>query len=134
MTTARISAAVAAGRRASHVTLDDHRLMRFVGTIQYAACAAILVSMLGMRDPDPSDHTPFLVLAAIGFTAAAARWSVQKSSTPLARITNLGCILYVGAIVLVARPIGPTPFLMLLPLLGTAYFLGRQDLLLAGAA
>jgi diguanylate cyclase (GGDEF)-like protein len=134
MTTARISAAVAAGRRASHVTLDDHRLMRFVGTIQYAACAAILVSMLGMRDPDPSDHMAYVVLAAIGFTAAAARWSVQRSSTPLARVTNLGCILYVGAIVLVARPVGPTPFLMLLPLLGTAYFLGRQDLLLAGGA
>jgi diguanylate cyclase (GGDEF)-like protein len=133
MTTARLTAAVAAGRRASHLTLDDHRLMRFVGTFQYAACAAILLSMIVMQDPDPSDHVPYLVLAAIGLTAAAARWSAQRSSPNLARLTNFGCIVYIGAVVLAARPIGPTPFLMVLPLLSTAYFLGRQDLIAAGA-
>lgn len=46
----------------------------------------------------------------------------------VARAWTAGCILYIGCVVAVSHPVGPAAFLMLWPVLSTAYFLGRRDL------
>jgi diguanylate cyclase (GGDEF)-like protein len=124
----RLASLVGAGRTAQHLSLDDHRLMRVVGSLQYAGSGLMLLSLLAMPDPDSRDHFAYVLLAAFGLLAAILRWSTQRSSLTVARATNFGCIVYVGVVVSVSRPIGPASFLMLWPLLSTAYFLGRRDL------
>ncbi len=121
------------GRRATHVTDDDRLLLRFVGAAQYLAGAALLLALTVLPDPDPTDHAAALILAAAGVANGVARWFARDSGAPLSRVANLGCIVYVGAIVATARPLGAAPLLMLWPVMNTAYFLGRRDLLLASA-
>lgn len=119
------------GRRATHVTDDDRLLLRFVGAAQYLAGAALLLALTVLPDPDPTDHPAAYILAAAGLANGVARWFARDSGAPLSRVTNLGCIVYVGAIVATARPLGAAPLLMLWPVMNTAYFLGRRDLLVA---
>lgn len=128
-----LASSVWAGRCAEQVTTEDHRLLRFVGAFQYAASAVMLLVLLVMPDPDPSDHLAYLALAGIGLCGAFLRWSARRESVALSRVTSLGAIVYIAAIVTVSRPVGPTAFLLLWPVLSTAYFLGRRDLLIATA-
>lgn len=127
----RLRALVTGGLR-PELTLEDHRLLRFIGTVQFLAIALVLVAVLGLPDPDASDHGAFIALAAAALVCAAARWRFQRPSMRAARLTVIAGVVAVGATVAVARPVGPTPFLMLWPLLSTAYFLGRREL--AGAS
>ncbi len=94
------------GRRATHVTDDDRLLLRFVGAAQYLAGAALLLALTVLPDPDPTDHPAAYILAAAGLANGVARWFARDSGAPLSRVTNLGCIVYVGAIVATARPLG----------------------------
>jgi diguanylate cyclase (GGDEF)-like protein len=119
------------GRRATHVTDDDKLLLRFVGAAQYVAGALLLLVVIALPDPDPRDHTAALLLVAIGATCGALRWVVRDRDAAVSRIANLGCIVYVGAIVATARPLGAAALLMLWPVMNTAYFLGRRDLVAA---
>lgn len=119
------------GRRAAHVTDDDRLLLRFVGAAQYLAGALLLLALTVLPDPDPTDHAAAYILAAAGLANGIARWFARASGAPLSRVANLGCIVYVGAIVATARPLGAAPLLMLWPVMNTAYFLGRRDLLIA---
>lgn len=129
-----LAASILGGRRADHVTPDDHRLLRFVGALGYAAGGLMLVLLLAMPDPDVSDHVALVGLAAIGFCAGLLRWHAPEGdSVGLARAANLACIAYIAVIVAVSRPVGPAAFLLLLPVLSTAYVLGRRDLLLAAS-
>ncbi|MBJ7471278.1 MAG: GGDEF domain-containing protein, partial [Solirubrobacteraceae bacterium] len=130
-TATRLRALSRAGRSSAHVSADDHTLMRFVGAAQLAAGGVLLLIVLAVPDPDVSDHIAYTLLAGIGLVGSVARWSARAASTPVARAWNAGTILYVGGIVAVSRPVGPAAFLMLWPVLSTAYFLGRRDL--AGA-
>ncbi len=130
MTTAvqRLRSLSRAGRGSAHVSLDDHSVMRFIGAAQLAAGGLLLLVMLAVPDPDRSDHVAYTLLAGIGLVGAVVRWSVRRADMPVARAWNAGCILYIGGVVAVSRPVGPAAFLMLWPLLSTAYFLGRRDL------
>lgn len=119
------------GRRSAHVTDDDRVLLRFVGAAQYLAGAVVLLALTVLPDPDPSDHPAAYVLAIAGIANGTARWLARDSGAPLARAANLGGIVYVGAIIATARPLGATAILMLWPVMNTAYFLGRRDLVLA---
>jgi diguanylate cyclase (GGDEF)-like protein len=119
------------GRRATHVTDDDRVLLRFVGAAQYVAGAVFVFVLTLLPDPDPTDHSAAYILAAVGLANGAARWFARDSGAPLSRLTNLGCIVFVGAIVATARPLGAAALLMLWPVMNTAYFLGRRDLTLA---
>ncbi len=133
-TVTRPASSVWAVRSAGQITADDHRLLRFVGALQYAAGALMLLVLLAVPDPDPSDHLAFSILTAIGGCAAVIRWSTRRDSIALSQLTNLGAIAFVAGIVAVSRPVGPAAFFLLWPLLTTAYFLGRRDLLVAMAA
>lgn len=119
------------GRSAAHVTDDDRLLLRFVGAAQYLAGAFLLLALTVLPDPDPSDHPAAYILAAAGIANGVARWFARDSGAPLSRAANLGCIVYVGGIVATARPLGAAALLMLWPVMNTAYFLGRRDLLVA---
>ncbi len=122
------------GRRATHITDDDRLLLRFVGAAQYLAGAILLLALVALPDPDPSDHPAAYILAAVGLANGGLRWFARDSGAPMSRVANLGCIVYVGAIVATAHPLGAAALLMLWPVMNTAYFLGRRDLLLACAA
>lgn len=128
-TAARLRDLSRSGRRSEHVSLDDHGLLRLVGVAQLAAGGILLLIVLAMPDPDRSDHVAYTLLAGIGLVGAVARWSAGRASIGVTRAWNAGTILYVGGIVAVSKPVGPAAFLMLWPVLSTAYFLGRRDLL-----
>lgn len=127
----QLASSLVAARCGSRITTDDHRLLRFVGAFQYVAGSAILLLLLALPDPDTNDHLAFAVLAAIGLCGALLRWSLRRDSRRLSLVANLGGIAFVAGIVAVSRPIGPAALLLLWPLLSTAYFLGRRDLIVA---
>lgn len=114
------------------LTLEDHRLLRFIGTVQFLAVALVLIAVLALPDPDGSDHAPFVGLTVTALICARVRWGFRRPSMRAARLTVIVGVIGVAATVAVARPVGPTPFLMLWPMLSTAYFLGRREL--AGAS
>ena len=126
--TTRLRALSRAGRNSGHVSIDDHALMRFVGAAQLAAGGLLLLVLLAVPDPDLSDHVAYTLLAGIGLVGAVVRWSIGRASVSVARAWTAGCILYIGCVVAVSHPVGPAAFLMLWPVLSTAYFLGRRDL------
>lgn len=121
------------GRKAQALTDEDFRLLRATGTIEYLAGAFTLTGVVMLPDPDTSDHGSLLVLAAFGLLLAALRYtSPQRLDTVRASIlTGLG---YIGVLVFVTHPMGPTPFFFLWPMLTAGYFLGRRDLAVATAA
>ena len=134
LSAARVASLVWASRAAERVTVDDHRLLRFVGALQFAAAGLMLLALLAMPDPDTTDHGALTALAAFGLVAGLLRWSNRDESIRVARATNLVCVVYTAAIVAVSQPVGPAAFLLLWPLLSTAYFLGRRDLAIAGGS
>ncbi len=126
--TTRLRALSRAGRSSALVGTDDAGLMRLVGAAQLAAGGLLLLIMVLVPDPDRSDHVAYTLLAGIGLVGAVVRWSVGRASTSVARGWNAGSVLYVGSVVAVSHPVGPAAFLMLWPVLSTAYFHGRRDL------
>lgn len=127
-TAARLRDLTRSGRRSDDVSPDDHGLLRLVGAAQLAAGGLLLMVVLAMPDPDRSDHVAYTLLAGIGLIGAVARWSARRASLSVTRAWNAGTLLYIGGIVAVSKPVGPAAFLMLWPVLSTAYFLGRRDL------
>lgn len=107
--------------------------MRITGTVEYLAGAATLLIVTLMPDPDTSDHTAYRVLALIGLLLGALRFTAPQRLA-VVRASILVGFLYIGAIIAMARPVGPTPFFFLWPMLTTAYFLGRRDLAIATPA
>lgn len=123
--------ALARGGRRPELTIDDHRLLRVAGTVQFFAGALVVAVVLLLPDADRGDHGAYTSLALLGAFAAVARWSVSRPSDAIARLAAFGGVLFIATIVAVGRPVGPTPFLMLWPMLTTAYFFGRRELLAA---
>lgn len=123
----RVRRVLAAGRQTAALTPEDYRQMRVTGTVEYIAGAATLLLVTLMPDPDASDHTAYRVLALIGLLLGALRCTAPQRLA-VVRGSILVGIVYIAAIIAVARPVGPTPFFFLWPMLTTAYFLGRRDL------
>ena len=129
----RVRRLIAGGRQSSALTPEDYRQMRITGTVEYLAGAATLLIVTLMPDPDTSDHTAYRVLALIGLLLGALRFTAPQRLA-VVRLSLLVGFLYVSAIIAMARPVGPTPFFFLWPMLTTAYFLGRRDLAIATPA
>lgn len=123
----RLRHVLASGRQSSALTPEDYRQMRVTGTVEYLAGAATLLIVTLMPDPDTSDHTAYRVLALIGVLLGALRFTAPQRLA-VVRGSILVGFVYIGAIIAMARPVGPTPFFFLWPMLTTAYFLGRRDL------
>ena len=118
------------GRRSTDVTSVDLAQMRITGAIEYLAGAIVFLSVVGLPDTDTSDHGAYLALAGIGLMLALLRfWAPQQLWVPRASI--LIGFVYVAAVVSLSRPLGPTPFFFIWPMLTAAYFLGRRDLAVA---
>ncbi len=124
---ARIRRLLHAGRTASDLTPEDYKQMRITGTVEYLAGAITLTAATLLPDPDGSDHVPYLVLALIGVLLAGLRFTSPQRLEVVRASIVIGFV-YIAAIIAVARPVGPTPFFFLWPMLTAAYFLGRRDL------
>lgn len=124
---------LSAGRQASAVTAEDLAQMRVTGAVEYLAGAVVFLSVLGLPDPDRSDNGAYVALAGIGLMLALLRfWAPQQLWVPRASI--IVGFVYVGAVVALSRPVGPTPFFFIWPMLTAAYYLGRRDLAVAAGA
>ncbi len=126
------SVLLASGRKASDVTAEDLAQMRITGAVEYLAGAIVFMSVLGLPDSDRSDNGAYLALAGVGLMLSLLRfWAPQQVWVPRASII-IGFI-YVGTVVALTRPVGPTPVFFIWPMLTAAYYLGRRDLAVAAA-
>src|ERR1700712_3716313 len=115
------------GRRASQLNADDFAQLRFVGALGYASIAVILALLVALPHHEHSGNLADALLAGLGLVLAGAHLLLPRNIWT-ARISPLVGMFFVGAIVAVARPLGATALLFLLPMLSTAYFLGRREL------
>lgn len=120
---------LSAGRATRDLSAEDYKQMRITGTVEYLAGAVTLTLATLQPDPDKSDHIALLVLALIGLLLAGLR-VLSPRRLDIVRASVVIGFIYIAAIVAVARPVGPTPFFFLWPMLTVAYFLGRRDLAL----
>jgi diguanylate cyclase (GGDEF)-like protein len=115
----------------------DLRLMRAMSAAEYAAAGLMLGVAQLQPDVDPSDHGPLLLLAAVNVLIGALVMRLP-ARVGILRAFNLLAIVLVSAVMALAKPVGPTPFFYLWPMLTMAYFLPRRDVavgfgLLAGS-
>ncbi len=129
----RVRRAFNTGRSAEALSPEDYTQMRITGTVEYLAGAVTLTMATLVPDQDPSDHAALLVMALIGVLLSALRFTAPQRLEVVRASIIIGFV-YIAAIIAVARPLGPTPFFFLWPMLTTAYFLGRRDLAFFTAA
>ncbi len=109
--------------------VHDVAFMRRVGACMFFIGASTLLATLPLPDPDTSDHPAIKVIAGLlalgGVLVLVAR--------PLRRSWMRGCVIYgillVSALMAVTRPIEATPFFYLWPMLFSAYFFSRRDVM-----
>jgi diguanylate cyclase (GGDEF)-like protein len=89
--------------------------------------------VLGLPDPNPSDHPSMTVLAAVcaGLALILGLWR-RPPTLVLHGVCPVGT-LAVGAGIALADPIGLTPAFTLWPLTVAAYFFARREVLANGA-
>jgi diguanylate cyclase (GGDEF)-like protein len=107
-------------------THGDLRMMRAMSAAEFAAAGLMLGVAQLQPDVDPSDHGPLLALAAVDVLIGIVVMRMPPRVGVL-RMFNLLAIVLVSAVMALAKPVGPTPFFYLWPMLTMAYFLSRRD-------
>lgn len=119
------------GRHADQLSDEDFAQMRVTGSVEYLAGALTLTMIALLPNSEggigAGDSQPLLMLAGVGLLLAALRFLVPREVRYVRASIMIGFI-FVATIIFVARPVGPTPFFFIWPVLTTAYFLGRRDL------
>jgi diguanylate cyclase (GGDEF)-like protein len=102
-------------------------LMRRVAIGQFLAGGLTLFLVLLGPDPDKSDHGAVAIVGCLILLAALVLVLVREPRLWHVRVAPLYATATISAIVAVSDPIAGTPFFYLWPLLYTAYFLPRRD-------
>jgi diguanylate cyclase (GGDEF)-like protein len=109
--------------------VQEHALKCRSAVIMSATGAAFFFLNLQLPDPDTSDHGNLIWIgAALAIVAIVV--ALRPTRTVLRFAPLIGIVL-ISATVAVGRPIGPTPFFYLWPILFSAYFLSRRDVVAA---
>ncbi len=125
------------GRLAARTHLDravtDPRsaddLMRWVGVAMFVLGSAVLWATLPLPDPNTSDHPAIRIVAGLLALGAVFVWLLRPGRRWVSRITVIYGILLVSALMAVTRPIEATPFFYLWPMVFSAYFCSRREVI-----
>jgi diguanylate cyclase (GGDEF)-like protein len=101
--------------------------MRWVGVAMFLLGSATLLATLPQPDPNTSDHPAIRVIAALLGLGAVFVWTLLPGRRWVARVTVIYGILLVSALMAVTRPIEATPFFYLWPMVFSAYFCSRRE-------
>jgi diguanylate cyclase (GGDEF)-like protein len=104
-------------------------LMRWVGVVMFVLGSATLLATLPMPDPNTSDHPAIKIIAALSILGAGFVWLFRPGRRWVSRIAVTYGILLVSALMAVTRPIEATPFFYLWPMVFSAYFCSRREVL-----
>ena len=115
-------------RAATDPRAADH-LMRWVGVAMFVLGSAVLWATLPLPDPNTSDHPAIRIVAVLLALGAAFVWLLRPGRRWVSRITVIYGILLVSALMAVTRPIEATPFFYLWPMVFSAYFCSRREVI-----
>lgn len=102
-------------------------LMRWVGVAMFALGGATLLGTLPLPDPNTSDHPAIRVIAVLLGLGAVFVGLLRPGRRWVSRVAVIYGILLVSALMAVARPIEATPFFYLWPMVFSAYFCSRRE-------
>jgi diguanylate cyclase (GGDEF)-like protein len=125
------------GRLAARAHLDQavtdprsaDELMRWVGVAMFVLGSAVLWATLPLPDPNTSDHPAIRIVAGLLALGAVFVWLLRPGRRWVSRITVIYGILLVSALMAVTRPIEATPFFYLWPMVFSAYFCSRREVI-----
>ncbi len=112
------------------LSADPHaaeHLMRWVGVAMFLLGSATLLATLPLPDPNTSDHPAIRVIAVLLALGAVIVAVLRPGRRWVSRVTIVYGILLVSALMAVTRPIEATPFFYLWPLVFSAYFCTRRE-------
>jgi diguanylate cyclase (GGDEF)-like protein len=104
-------------------------LMRWVGVVMFVLGSTVLLATLPMPDPNTSDHPAIRVIAGLSIIGAVFVWLLRPGRRWVSRIAVVYGILLVSALMAVTRPIEATPFFYLWPMVFSAYFCSRREVI-----
>jgi len=104
----------------------DH-LMRWVGVAMFLLGSVTLLATLPLPDPNTSDHPAIRIIAMLLAVGAVIVAVLRPGRRWVSRVTIVYGIVLVSALMAVTRPIEATPFFYLWPLVFSAYFCARRE-------
>jgi diguanylate cyclase (GGDEF)-like protein len=125
-----VGALLASAASRDEQTADPHaaeHLMRWVGVAMFLLGSATLLGTLPLPDPNTSDHPAIRVIAVLLALGAVVVAVLRPGRRWISRVTIVYGILLVSALMAVTRPIEATPFFYLWPLVFSAYFCTRRE-------
>jgi diguanylate cyclase (GGDEF)-like protein len=102
-------------------------MMRWVGVLMFVLGSAVLLATLPMPDPNTSDHPAIIVIAGLSILGAVFVGLLRPGRRWVSRIAVIYGVLLVSALMAVTRPIEATPFFYLWPMVFSAYFCSRRE-------
>jgi diguanylate cyclase (GGDEF)-like protein len=92
----------------------------------YVMAALSMLSVLSAPDPNTSDHGAVMAFAGIAVVLALVG-GLAGPRRIVVRLGNLVGILYLSAFIALAHPLAATPIFYMWPILHSAYFFGRRE-------
>ena len=103
------------------------RLMRWVGVAMFLLGSTTLLATLPLPDPNSSDHPAIRIVAALLAIGALLVALLRPGRRWVSRFGVIYGVLLVSALMAVTRPIEATPFFYLWPMVFSAYFCSRRE-------
>lgn len=103
--------------------------MRWVGVAMFVLGSVTLLATLPLPDPNTSDHMAIEIVAGLLGLGAAFVWTLRPGRRWVSRVTIVYGILLVSVLMAITRPIEATPFFYLWPMVFSAYFCRRREVL-----
>ncbi len=104
-------------------------MMRWVGVAMFVLGSAVLWATFPLPDPNTSDHPAMRVIAVLLVLGAVFVGLFRPGRRWVSRIGVIYGILLVSTLMAVARPIEATPFFYLWPMVFSAYFCSRREVI-----
>ncbi len=104
-------------------------MMRWVGVAMFVLGSAVLWATFPLPDPNTSDHPAMRVIAVLLVLGAVFVGVMRPGRRWVSRIAVIYGILLVSTLMAVTRPIEATPFFYLWPMVFSAYFCSRREVL-----
>lgn len=104
-------------------------MMRWVGVAMFVLGSAVLWATFPLPDPNTSDHPAMRVIAVLLVLGAVFVGIMRPGRRWVSRAGVIYGILLVSTLMAVTRPIEATPFFYLWPMVFSAYFCSRREVL-----
>ncbi len=106
----------------------DARFMRRLGVAMFVVGCLTLLGTLPLPDPNTSDHAGIEIVAALLAAGAVFVACLRGGRSRLDHVWVLYGLLLISVLMGITRPIEATPFFYLWPMIFSAYFLTRLEL------